>query len=623
MKIRIDLNKQDFLTITVLSIVFFSLAVWNLGLTQTPITTWQTTENEAFHIVLWEPASVGTVYFLVKNGSANVQVYTGSPGNWSDSRSFVISTSYYSWSEVNINSLTRYVRFDFEQGSIEVAEMALLSQDNQRIAIAAINSENASDPNLSHLFDEQDIVQLPPTYLGETIFDEVYFVRTAENYLKLQHPYEWTHPPMGKLIIAAGISVFGYNPFGWRIMGVIAATLMIPLIYFLGKKLFGTWIGAFASVFLLTFDFMHFTMARMATVDTYVVFFSLASQLFFLIYLKAVLKNGWKAPVQPLFLAILFFALGFSTKWLVLYGFAGQLAILAVLRLKEVAKLKKGLSDKIYAFTDHPFSMLLGFMLLAVLVYFLTYIPDMLAGRSVLDVLGLQGGMYNYHATLTATHPYASPWWTWPLMLKPVWLYVSYLPLSIKSTVVLLGNPAVWWVGFASIIAIAIEFAGGDQESEVGAKLRNSMMIVIGFLIFTVTAICSEVFNYHSFLLAFPIYTGILLAVYGMVGNLGKHEAKDIALMFITALFFFAWLPYVFMSRITFIYHFYVNVPFLCLASAYFLSKYWSTKWGKVAAVAYFASVVAMFGLFYSVISGTPASTSWIDSLKWLNGWGF
>jgi dolichyl-phosphate-mannose-protein mannosyltransferase len=559
MNIRMDINKRDLLTIAVLCIIFFSIAIWNLGLTQVPFTNWQANENKAFYIDLGKPESVGAVYFLVKNGSANVQVYTGSPGNWSNSRSFAIPTSYYSWNEVTINSATQYVRFDFEQASIEVAEMALLSQDNQRIAITAINSENTSDPNLAKLIDEQGSVQCPHTYMSETIFDEIYYVRTAENYLQLQHPYEWTHPPLGKLIIASGISVFGYNPFGWRIMGVIFATLMIPLIYILGKKLFGTWIGAFASAFLLTFDFMHFTMARMATVDTYVVLFSLASQLFFLIYLKDVLKNGWKAPVQPLFLAILFFALGFSTKWFVLYGFAGQLAILAVLRLKEVAKLKKSLSAKIYAFTDHPFSMVVGFLLVAVLVYFLIYIPDMLAGRSVVDVLGLQGGMFNYHSTLTATHPYSSSWWTWPLMLKPVWLYVSYLPLSMKSTIVLLGNPAVWGAGFVFIIP-AVERA---------------------------------------------------------------VRKRDLACMFIATFFFFQWIPYALISRATFLYHFYVNVPLLCLASAYFLSKYWSTKWGKVAAVAYFASVVVMFGLFYSVISGAPASTSEIDSLKWLNGWGF
>lgn len=566
-----DINKRDLLSIAVLCIIFFSVAIWNLGLTQVPLTNWQTNENKTFYIDLGEPASVGTIYFLVKNGSANVQVYTGSSGNWSKSGSLAISNSYYSWSEATINSGTQYVRFEFQpQAFIEVAEIAVLSQDNQRIAIAAINSENASDPNLAKLIDEQSLVQCPPTYMSETIFDEVYFVRTAENYLRLQHPYEWTHPPLGKLIIAAGIAVFGYSPFGWRIMGVTAATLMIAVIYILGKKLFGTWIGTFASAFLLTFDFMHFTMARMATVDTYVVVFSLASQLFFLIYLKNVLKNGWNTPVQPLFLAILFFALGFSTKWLVLYGFAGQLALLAVLRLKEAVKLEKSLSDKIYAFTDHPFSAVLEFLLVAVLVYFLTYVPDMLAGRSVLDVLGLQGGMFNYHATLTATHPYASSWWTWPLLLKPVWLYVSYLPLSVKSTIVLLGNPAVWWGGFACIIGISI------------------------------------------------------FALVKIIKASGKRFGEvGLPAIFVITFFFFQWLPYVLISRVTFLYHFYVNVPFLCLASAYFLSKYWRTKWGKIAAASYFTSVVVMFGLFYAVISGAPASTSWIDSLKWLNGWGF
>jgi dolichyl-phosphate-mannose-protein mannosyltransferase len=464
------------------------------------------------------------------------------------------------------------VRFDFQpQSSVELAEVAVLSSDSQRIAITAVNGEGDSDPNLSRLIDEQNLVQLPPTYLGETFFDEIYFVRSAEQYLKLQVPYEWTHPPLGKLIIASGISVFGYNPFGWRIMGVIFAMLMIPLIYILGKKLFGTWIGAFASAFLLTFDFMHFTMARMATVDTYVVFFSLASQLFFLIYLKDVLKNDWKAPVQPLFLAFLFFALGFSTKWFVLYGFAAQLAILVALRLKEVSKLKEGLSGKINAFLDHPYSLIVGFLLVAVLVYFLTYIPDMLAGRSVIDVLGLQGGMFNYHSTLTATHPYSSSWWTWPFMLRPLWLYVSTLPNNVTSTIALMGNPLVWWVGFACIIIILI------------VALFKIVIAVVKRL---------------DHKIGFPA-------------------------IFITIFFFFQWVPYVFISRVTFIYHFYVNVPFLCLAAAYFISKYWSSKWVKVAAIAYFAGIVALFGLFYPVISGMPASQSWIDSLKWLNGWSF
>ena len=570
MKIGIDLDKRDLLTIAVLSIVFFSLAVWNLGLSQAPVTTWQTSANTSFYFDLGESETVGTVYLLVRDGAANVSVGTGSPGSWSGIGSLSISRSYYTWKEISTNSLTRYVRFDFQtQTSIEIVEVAVTGSERQMIAITAVTSEGA-DPNLSRLVDEQNLVQLPPTYMGETFFDEIYYVKSAEHYLHFQVPYEWTHPPLGKLIIAFGISVFGFNPFGWRIMGVIAATLMIPLIYLLGKKLFGTWIGGFASAFLLAFDFMHFTMARMATVDTYVVLFSLASQIFFLIYLKDVLKNGWNVSVQPLVLALLFFALGFSTKWVVLYGFAAQLALLGALRLKEVAKLKKGLMDKIYVFTDPPFSIVIGFLLVAVLVYFLLYIPDMLAGRSVIDVLGLQGAMYNYHSKLNATHAFSSSWWNWPVMLKPLWLYVSALPNNFTSTIVLLGNPAVWWVGFACIIGI------------------------------------------------------LVTAIAKLVRSTGERLSKvGLPAIFILAFFFFQWVPYMLISRITFIYHFYVNVPFLCLGGAYFISKYWGSKWIKLAALAYFASVVALFGLFYAVISGAPAANSWIDSLKWLNGWIF
>ena len=353
-----------------------------------------------------------------------------------------------------MNGDTRYVRFDFEQASIEVAEVAVLSQDNRRVAINAVTGEGTSDPNLSKLIDDQGLVQCPPTYMSQTHFDEVYFVRTAENYMNSQYPYDWVHPPLGKLILASGISVFGYSPFGWRIMGVAFATLMIALIYVVGKELFGTWIGGFASVFLLTFDFMNFTMGRMATTDIYVAFFSLASQLFFLIYIKSVLKNGWKTPLLPLFLAVSFFALGFSTKWIVLFGFAGQLTILLVLRLREVIKLKDGLSAKIDAFSARPLFPLFGFLGLAVFVYILIYIPNMLAGNSLVDVFQLQGSMFAYHSRLISTHPFASQWWTWPFILKPVWLSLSYLPNNFVSTIVAMGNPAVWWVGFGFVILI-------------------------------------------------------------------------------------------------------------------------------------------------------------------------
>jgi hypothetical protein len=103
MKIKLDLDRRDLLTIVVLSTVFFSLAIWNLGLSQVPVNGWRTTENESFYIDLGEQRSIGTVYFLVKNGSADVQVDVGSPESWNENRSLSIQASYYTWKELEVN----------------------------------------------------------------------------------------------------------------------------------------------------------------------------------------------------------------------------------------------------------------------------------------------------------------------------------------------------------------------------------------------------------------------------------------------------------------------------------------------------------------------------------------
>jgi len=554
-----SVDKRDLATVVTLSLVFFLMATWNLGLRDVPLSSWQVSTGKSFYIDLGNTVKVDAVYVLLKQGRMNVRVYTGSPNSWIEEKNAFLY-DYYCWRKIDLNSETRFIRFVFESSSGEIIEIAVLGQNGQKIEINAVKSEKEEVSSaLNRLIDEQEKVECPPTYMSETYFDEIYYVRTAEEYLNLEEPYEWTHPPLGKLIMAAGIVTFGYSPFGWRIIGVIFATLMIPVIYFLGKKMFGSWIGAFTSAFLLTFDFMHFTMGRMATVDTFVVFFSLVSQFFFYSYLQRVLREGWKTSIRPLFLAVLFFSLGFSTKWYVMYGFLGQIFILLVLRIKDVFAVENGWAAKIKAFFSHPFLMVLGFVAVAVAVYFLTFIPYMMVGHSFKDVYYRQWSMYNYHSKLKATHPFSSQWWSWPVILRPVWLYVSDLTGGMVSTIAAMGNPAVWWVGLGSIV------------SAVEKSIRE----------------------------------------------------KNKVCLFIVAIFFFQWLPYGLIPRCLFLYHFYINVPFLCLATAYFLSESWDKKRGKTVVLAYLVVVVALFAVFYPVTSGYPAPYGWIDRLKWFRSWVF
>ncbi|MDD4326341.1 MAG: hypothetical protein PHC63_07955, partial [Candidatus Bathyarchaeota archaeon] len=88
-------------------------------------------------------------------------------------------------------------------------------------------------------------------------------------------------------------------------------------------------------------------------------------------------------------------------------------------------------------------------------------------------------------------------------------------------------------------------------------------------------------------------------------------------------IYLFSWLPYVLISRATFIYHYYLCVPLLCLAITYFINKYWNNPFGKVAAGLIFAAAVVVFVIFYPVFSGAPASNDYLYSLEVFSSWDF
>jgi dolichyl-phosphate-mannose-protein mannosyltransferase len=651
-----QLTKRDIITITVLSVIFFVIASSNVGYSQAPVTTWQGTDGRTIYLDLGSVQSVGNMYFFVYAGNATIGISVGSPGNWTSRISGNIHADS-SWSNINVGTSTQYILVnvtptyydsrpnfywsvpntdDITPGNyIKISEIGVANAGNTQ-KISVINFTDlgtVADPALSNLVDEQALVQLPPTYLSHTYFDEVYFVRAAQNYLNGQTSFERTHPPLGKLIQASSIALFGNTPFGWREMGVIFGTLMIPALYLLAKKLFGTWIGAFSASFLLTFDFLHFTMARMGTADTYVAFFSILTQIFFFAYFVNVVKHGWKTSVFPLFLAFVFFALGFSIKWLSLWAALGMIALLVVLRFRDL-KTVKGWASKYQAFFDHPFLLMVGFVGVVAGIYFLTYLPDMLSGTSFFNVVNLQFQMYGFHSSLTSSHAFMASWWSWPFQVSPsgyvpLWLEISYLPNSIDSTISAMGNPAVWWVGFASAIVV-VERAIRGQELASWAKKnfkpkmsmlkqklgRKPKIVELPVTSLIETAVAPDTEQQ-------PDTPTSLIPTETVLPPAKTGRAWDLTAIFIAVVFLFSWLSYIFISRATFIYHFYISVPLICLASAYLINQYWSSRRGKVAAIIFFAAVVGMFIAFYPVISGMPVSSSWIHNLKWFPSWYF
>jgi Gpi18-like mannosyltransferase len=123
---------------------------------------------------------------------------------------------------------------------------------------------------------------------NERYFDEIYYPRSGMEYLRgvrintdWEYPFEWTHPPFTKLMIAASIWLFGGvahgdSGWGWRFLNVICGTLMVPLCYLFAKRLLSSTLWASFSAFMLTFDGFRFVQSRIATPEIWVATLGLA-----------------------------------------------------------------------------------------------------------------------------------------------------------------------------------------------------------------------------------------------------------------------------------------------------------------------------------------------------------
>lgn len=119
-------------------------------------------------------------------------------------------------------------------------------------------------------------------YPPDRYFDEIYYPRSAVEYLTWQPQYEWTHPPLTKLLIALSMLLFGgvHSPlgntgWGWRFLNVVVGAALVYLIYVFAKRITNSSVFASIAAALLVFDGFHFTQSRIATPEITVAFFSL------------------------------------------------------------------------------------------------------------------------------------------------------------------------------------------------------------------------------------------------------------------------------------------------------------------------------------------------------------
>jgi predicted membrane-bound dolichyl-phosphate-mannose-protein mannosyltransferase len=125
------------------------------------------------------------------------------------------------------------------------------------------------------------------SYPADISFDEKYYVPSARSILEGTGTGQTEHPPLGQLLIAYGIYLFGDNPFGWRFFSVIFGTISIIFFYLICRRLNMSRVTSFLATSLIATENLNFVQASVGMLDVYSLTFMLMS---FWFYLK-----GWYA----------------------------------------------------------------------------------------------------------------------------------------------------------------------------------------------------------------------------------------------------------------------------------------------------------------------------------------
>ena len=626
---RLHLRRIDFLLMAAVTLIYSVAAFTNLGSTKAPQTTWvsgsageqivfdlgQTQRfrltyygnicNSNFTVELSNDGVHWTTPYYAKYNQGEIFRWlwyvpqladgvqaSGGVTDPTDDGSVSVALAGYE-GEAYPFQTARYVRIASVAPGLQLSEVGFLDENGEVYPIESVEQYgDFVQYDAALLTDEQDTVPPYPSYLNSTYFDEIYHARTAYEHLHGLSTYEWTHPPLGKVLMMVGIQLFGMTPFGWRFMGALIGVLMLPLMYLLVKQLTKSTKLSFIAMFLLSVDAMHFTQTRIATIDSYSVFWIMLMYLFMFRYCQM----KWTTPMDfwrsliPLGLCGVTMGVAWATKWIGLYASAG-LAVLFFWRLwrhwrsYRFAKAHDDEDGPMAAVVDTFWTgacvtiafCLIFFIMIPVLIYYFSYywhlqsqgvtcIADMFNVKYVQSVIDLQQRMYNYHSGLGGdTHYFRSPWYQWPIIWWPMWYYsgTSYMPDGVISSISCMGNPAVWWFGLAALIFVIVRMCLMRRAP------KTYVMVIIGF--------ASQ------------------------------------------------FLPWVLVPRSTFIYHYFASVPFIIIASVLLLKwiRARSETAFKATTIVLTVSALVLFIAFYPLESGLPVARWYANCLRWFKWYNF
>lgn len=410
------------------------------------------------------------------------------------------------------------------------------------------------------------------------VFDEVYSPAFAWKFLQGESFFD-VHPFLTQSPQVLGLLLFGDTPLGWRFSAWLWGSFFIAGIGFFAFALTGNRRAGVVASLLAVLDIAFFVYGRTGLPDMFLLATFVWAMAFFFFSVR----------IQRSFFAILSAAgsgilLGnlIATKWL---GLGAIVLVWMWIGMEYVLRRPSPLLPRMPRWLFPV--MFLGVPLLTYLLWMIPVVgisgvvrpaygeelfqTSCTFGRTVdapaqppTTWLGRvkhwHCTVWNYHAYLTATHPYGSPWWSWPLLQHPVLFYLDTSvtpPLRITAT----GNPVLWWGGFAVV-------AGTGALLLIRAFRRSSAQAMSALL---------------------SVDRVDLWLVLGILGF---------------------WLPWAFIGRVAFHYHYFLSFTLTIILLARWLMRWERHPAYRIAVIGFL--LTAMIGFIYLYPSATALSAPWL-----------
>ncbi len=475
-------------------------------------------------------------------------------------------------------------------------------------------------------------------------FDEIYFPKAGEEYLLHQPIYENTHPPLAKLIITLSMVLFGGmhglgdTPWGWRFMDVLCGAIVVVLLYILAKRVTGSTVFSAIAALLLTFDGMHFVQSRISTPEGIVVVFSVAAvYTFYRFWLSATTDARADRGAS-------------EGLWGVLLSLAGGTALSLI-----VVKLVFAQSTAATVIAAIYFAFGLYVLLRA------TILPRLRPDASVAPNAAARWWLVAFSVALGCL--VSSKWygimgfgvcfvvlaavWSQGWWLRgeaPQWGDSRGFRLDVALCTVVFLTASVYTLSWTKDVMnqqdihnltniVERQQSMFEYHDHLNDGGRNEHPYASKWWQWPLDL--RPVYYYANFQpnarrviysLPNPIILWFGLICVPWVGYLAWRERrKGYALIVVTYLL--QWLPWMASPRITFAYHFYVDIPLICLCNAIVLQRIWAwgsarnRGWATASVGGYVLLAAAAFVFFYPILAGTPISDAYWNATQWLPSW--